>query len=131
MRLEDYPEVSPDLYNNEFWNTDIRQKCPTNFREIMKLKDRKRIIKETRRTKGGMIAPVIPRQPKGLKAHRKRQKKMREMELSLEIDNELALAKPDDPVASLSRGGPCRADLDNAYARWATMGFSLSTPSQR
>ena len=126
MRLDDYPEASLDLYDNGFWYTDIRQKCPSNFREIMKLKDRKRAIKETRRTKGGMIAPVIPRLPKGLKAHRKRQKKMREMELSLELDNELKEAEPNDPVASLSKGGPKRADLDNACTKWASMGFSLS-----
>ena len=65
--------------------------------------------------------------PKGLKADRKRKKKLREMQLSLIIDRELRQMKSNAQIASLSKGGPSRADLDNAVKIWAEHGFDINS----
>ena len=127
LQLEANLRVFPNLFHKSFWFTDIRKKSLENFSKIIRLKDRKRLIKKIRRAKGGGEATVIPRMPKGLKADRKRKKKLREMQLSLITDKELKQMKSNPQIASLSKGGPSRADLDNAAKIWAEHGFDIKS----
>ena len=51
------------------------------------------------------------------------------MQLSLIIDKELKDGKMSAQIASLSKGGPSRAELDNAAKIWAEQGFDIGSPT--
>ena len=112
-------ECRPRIYDENFWCTNIRSKPEGDLAALLSLKDKKRWQKQQRLAKGGKVQ-LLKRLPKSLRAKRKQSRRLRELQISLQVNEELSQLPTDQHTIEhgVRMGELSKQELELAKEKW-------------